>query len=63
MLRIIHNSLFYDVGALYNWGRMREIVEDMGKSTTNNLATRYASVARGIPKQMARLFKDIESHD
>ena len=49
MLRIVHNSLYYDIGALYNWGDMRMNIEGM---TENNLATKYAKTEKSINKAL-----------
>ena len=59
MLRIVHNSLYYDVGALYNWGDMRMIIENMANGSENTLATKYASIAKVVQKQMEKTVKKI----
>ena len=51
MLKIIHNSLYYDIGALYNWGDMRMMIEGM---TENNLASKYARSEKSINKALGK---------
>jgi len=43
MLQLIHDSLYYDLGALYNWGNMRHIVENMAEKTESDLSTQFAA--------------------
>ena len=59
MLRIVHNSLYYDIGALYNWGDMRMIIENMSDGSENTLATKYASIAKMVQKQMEKTVKKV----
>ena len=50
MLQLIHNSLFYDVGALFGWGGMHSVVATM--TDQNLLASRYDSIRETISAQM-----------
>jgi hypothetical protein len=57
MLRIVHNSLYYDIGALFNWSDMRMIIEGMSNSPDNTLATKYAAIAKVVQKQIDKTVK------
>ena len=59
MLQMIHNSIYYDLGALYNWGDMRMIIENMANDTTSTLASQYASKSKVMQKMMDRTLKDM----
>lgn len=59
MLQLIHDSIYYDLGALYNWGDMRMIIENMANDTTSTLASQYASKSKVMQKMMDRTLKDM----
>ena len=59
MLQMIHDSIYYDLGALYNWGDMRMIIENMANDTTSTLASQYASKSKVMQKMMDRTLKDM----
>ena len=63
MLQLIHDSIYYDIGALYNWGDMRMIIENMANDTTSTLASQYASISKVITKTMERTLKNMELLD
>jgi len=52
MLQIVHDSVYYDLGALYNWGNMRMIVENMADKTESDLATQFAANESKIQSAM-----------
>lgn len=54
MLQLVHSSLYYDLGALFNWGDMRMIVENMADRADNNLASKYASYEKKIIKALQK---------
>ena len=60
MLRIVHNSLYYDIGALFDWSEMRMIIENMSNSSDNSLATKYASIAKVVQKQVDKTVKNYQ---
>ena len=63
MLQIVHNSLYYDIGALFNWGDMRMIIENMSNGSENTLVTQYAKIAKVVQKQVEKTVKKYEEGD
>jgi len=59
MLKIVHDTLYYDIGALYNWGNMRMIIENMTNATENNLASSYASIEGTIKAALDETIEDV----
>ena len=54
MLQLVHNTLYYDLGALYNWGDMRMTIENMADKGENTLATKFAKSEKSINKAMEK---------
>ena len=60
MLRIIHDSLYYDVGALFNWGGMHSLIATMTDHSL--LASQYESVKDRIATEMNATLDSILSN-
>ena len=48
MLRIIQDALYYDCGALYNWGEMRWTIEGLAAASSNTLASTAAAKEKEV---------------
>lgn len=59
MLRIIHDTVYYDIGALFNWGDMRMIIENISEKSVNNFATQYAKYEKQIGKALDKTLEEI----
>lgn len=59
MLRMIHGSLFYDIGSLFDWGSMRMIVENLPDKAENTFASTYAASAGKIQADLEVTLKMI----
>ena len=59
MLEIIHSSMFYDAGAVYNWGAFLGAAYDVVTSGTNNLVTVAASKNALATKEIQRMLDKI----
>ena len=57
MLRLIHDSLYYDVGAMFNWGGMHAVIATMTDHSL--LASQYASIAEKIVNEMNSTLDEI----
>ena len=54
MLKIIHDTVYYDIGALFNWGDMRMIIENISEKSVNNFAAQYAKYESSIGKALEK---------
>jgi len=59
MLEIIHSSMFYDAGAVYNWGAFLGAAYNVVTSGTNNLVTVAASKMKSAENEMQTLLNEI----
>ena len=59
MLKIIHDTVYYDIGALFNWGEMRMIIENISERSVNDFATKYASNEKQINKALDKTLTEI----
>ncbi|MDD4772248.1 MAG: hypothetical protein PHZ09_01395 [Eubacteriales bacterium] len=59
MLKIIHDTVYYDIGALFNWGEMRMIIENISEGSENNFATEYARNEKQINKALDKTLSEI----
>ena len=57
MLQIIHNSLYYDIGSLHNWGNMRMIIENMVDKTSFTVASTFASSEKKTQTELENTIK------
>ncbi|MCR5262933.1 MAG: hypothetical protein K6D94_03590 [Clostridiales bacterium] len=60
MLQLVHSTLYYDLGALYNWGDMRMIIENMSNKPENTLQTNFAKAEKKINKDMEKTLATFE---
>ena len=59
MLHIINSSIFYDPGAVYNWGGCLNILYEIVKSGVNNSATAFAKVEKSASKEIDKLMSAV----
>ncbi len=60
MLQVVHNTLYYDLGALYNWGDMRMTIENMANKPENTLMTQFAKTEKKINKALEKTLATFE---
>ena len=58
MLKIIHDSMYFDIGSVFNWGSLISQLYNLTSTRTNNLASSVASLQS---KAEAELAKSIEA--
>ena len=54
MLKIVHGSLYFDVGAVFNWNSMLNILYTISQSGENNFASAYESKASGAEQALQK---------
>jgi len=59
MLQIIHNSLYYDIGALFNWGGMQGMVTGIVGAGGNKIASNWASIEKSVQASMENTLKSL----
>ena len=57
MLKIVHDTLYYDIGALFNWGDMRMMIENMVDRPENTIASTYAANEKKIQTDLENTIK------
>lgn len=57
MLKIVHDTLYYDIGALFNWGDMRMMIENMVDKPENTIASTYAANEKRIQTDLENTIK------
>ena len=57
MLKIVHDTLYYDIGALFNWGDMRMMIENMVDRPENTIASTYAANEKRIQTDLENTIK------
>jgi len=59
MLKIIHNSMFFDAGSLYNWGALVELAGQLAIDGKNDLVTKFAAVEKKAEAEMKAMMDSI----
>jgi len=54
MLKIVHGSLYFDVGSVFNWNSMLNILYTISQSGENNFASAYESKASGAEQALQK---------
>ena len=60
MLRIIHDTLYYDIGALFNWGNLRIMIEDCC-AAKNPPVSQFAKSRQRIQSFMEKTLEKINA--
>ena len=60
MLRLINSSIFYDPGAIYNWGGCLNILYEIVKSGVNNSTTAFAKVEKSAAKEIEKFMTAVK---
>jgi len=60
MLRIIHDTLYYDIGALFNWGNLRIMIEDCC-AAKNPPVSQFAKSRQRIQNFMEKTLEKINA--
>lgn len=59
MLKLIHDTVYYDIGALFNWGDMRMIIENIAGNSVNTFASEFARNEKRIQKALDKTLNEI----
>nr|MBQ4320582.1 hypothetical protein [Clostridia bacterium] len=59
MLDITFDGLIYDLGQLYNWGKIFDVITNVAKAGENNFASQYAAVEAAA---LAAMEKTVETY-
>ena len=62
MLQIVQDSIYYDCGALYNWGDMRITIENLAGAASNTLASTAAKKEKTTMKAIEKTLAVLEEN-
>ena len=61
MLDLIFSTLHYDLAFIYNWGGIKELLQNIGKSGSNSFSSDYASKESKMLSEMETTLADFEA--
>ncbi len=61
MLDLIFSTLHYDLAFIYNWGGIKEMLQNIGKSGSNSFSSDYASKESKMLSEMETTLADFEA--
>ncbi|MCQ2431689.1 MAG: hypothetical protein MJ175_03705 [Clostridia bacterium] len=63
MLQIVQGTIHYDCGALFNWGNMRDTIENLAAAGSNTLASTAAKNESKTMKAIEKTLKTLEENE